>query len=534
MAETEVTKTLLRVESVIGENTKQVMLREVLDIPDVKPPVQQVIDQIIVPEVTSTTVIAGKVIVEGVLNLKVIYEGKTPYQTVHVAEFTIPFKDFVEVAGAFPGATAFVDVIVEHISFDVPPAGDPIIAQIVLAIFVKVVEAVQVEVVTDVKGPPGLQVRKELLKTENVIGEGTRQVIIREELDIPETKPDVAQVLGEIATTRITNVTIIDGKMIVAGVIDLKVIYEGITPYQTVHTAHFTIPFKDFVPVPGARPGMRAIVSTAIEHISFQVPPEGDPITVQIVLGIFAKVVEELQLEVVVDVFGIEGLEVTKELIRTEAVVGENAEQVLATQTVQVPPQKPCVAQVVDFVATPKVTERIIIVDKVKVGGVVALKIVYEGDIPEQTVHVLETNVPFLGLVEVPGTRPGMRADVRVRVEHISADILSLIPSERCPRVRVQIVVGIFVKVVFAIQIEVVTDVKIPAPEGICIAVVLGDRVNVRTGPSTGFPVITQVNRGDRVLIIAFEGEWSKVQLPDGRIGFIFSRLVKCIEPPLG
>jgi len=50
---------------------------------------------------------------------------------------------------------------------------------------------------------------------------------------------------------------------------------------------------------------------------------------------------------------------------------------------------------------------------------------------------------------------------------------------------------------------------------------------NIRSGAGNEFPVLTTVNKGDRLTIIGERGEWFNVRLEDGKEGWINSRVVK-------
>ncbi|MEW5899826.1 MAG: N-acetylmuramoyl-L-alanine amidase, partial [Bacillota bacterium] len=57
--------------------------------------------------------------------------------------------------------------------------------------------------------------------------------------------------------------------------------------------------------------------------------------------------------------------------------------------------------------------------------------------------------------------------------------------------------------------------------------VVQGDGVNIRSGPGTSHDVLAQVSRGARLPFIDRSADWYKVQLPDGKIGWIVAWYVK-------
>lgn len=53
-----------------------------------------------------------------------------------------------------------------------------------------------------------------------------------------------------------------------------------------------------------------------------------------------------------------------------------------------------------------------------------------------------------------------------------------------------------------------------------------GNRVNIRSGPGTTYPVLTTLSKGQRVKALGKQGEWYQVQLADGRVGWVYATLV--------
>jgi hypothetical protein len=67
-----------------------------------------------------------------------------------------------------------------------------------------------------------------------------------------------------------------------------------------------------------------------------------------------------------------------------------------------------------------------------------------------------------------------------------------------------------------------------PPPSGTTTVVtVIWTSANIRSGAGNEFPVLTTVNKGDRLTIIGERGEWFNVRLEDGKEGWINSRVVK-------
>ncbi|HBX23516.1 MAG TPA: N-acetylmuramoyl-L-alanine amidase [Desulfotomaculum sp.] len=60
-----------------------------------------------------------------------------------------------------------------------------------------------------------------------------------------------------------------------------------------------------------------------------------------------------------------------------------------------------------------------------------------------------------------------------------------------------------------------------PNSNGSTVALVNGNEVNIRLGPGTGHNVITRVSRGQRVGVLERNGDWAKVQLDGGIVGWV-------------
>ncbi|MEW6033157.1 MAG: DUF3794 domain-containing protein [Bacillota bacterium] len=156
---------LIKVGRVAGENTKQVIIEDqvCLDVPARK--VQDILA--VITEIESQ-VIRGKVLIEGTIHKQIFFVG--PDDIVRHQAVDVPFSALVEVSHAEPGMTAQVHPRIEHINWVLiretpdcpldnnfePPYVDlfrVVEQRIVLEIFVKVTETVQINVCIE-DGPP--------------------------------------------------------------------------------------------------------------------------------------------------------------------------------------------------------------------------------------------------------------------------------------------------------------------------------------------------------------------------------------------
>jgi len=82
----------------------------------------------------------------------------------------------------------------------------------------------------------------------------SKQFGVEEQLVIPDPKPDIEQLLEVIVHPRIDKCKIIDTplgkKLIINGHLKQQILYVADVPCQSVHSAHFTVPFCTFIEIP--------------------------------------------------------------------------------------------------------------------------------------------------------------------------------------------------------------------------------------------------------------------------------------------
>ncbi len=132
---------LLKLETVTGENTKQILVENVfcLPLPTIK--IREIIASI---RDLTTEVIEDKVIIQGILHKQIFFIANDNLEH-HQAE-DIPFSTFVDIPGATPGMNVRVDSRIETILFELEDS-NTLRQKVVIEFFIKVTETQQLSVV---------------------------------------------------------------------------------------------------------------------------------------------------------------------------------------------------------------------------------------------------------------------------------------------------------------------------------------------------------------------------------------------------
>lgn len=108
-----------------------------------------------------------------------------------------------------------------------------------------------------------------------------KEFVVEEKLTIPEAKPDIEQIVRVMAEATITSLKVIKTpaatsiggqvltgwKVIVEGFINQKVEYVADEPTQSVHAAHFKVPFSTFIVLPPDPTFTKDMVVNVIPYI---------------------------------------------------------------------------------------------------------------------------------------------------------------------------------------------------------------------------------------------------------------------------
>lgn len=290
----------MSLEILIGSGSKQVLIDEDFELPASEPDVEKFIKCMCDVEITNTKIIRNKIIIDGEVDMECIYTALKDDQSVYTLENTFKFSDFIEIQGAEQGMEVKVDAMVESCDAEVSEDNACNISPIiVLNIRARVLEDREVEVITEVQGAETLTTAT--LAIESLVGENSKQIVIRDAKELPAEKPDIDRIkevtVGDIT---IKDTDVIQDKVLVRGTIEFQVLYTSMKKDQAVYIIQRKVTFKTFIDVPGARPGDNADIDVNVEWVNAKM--DGCDLVIDAVLEVSARVTETVQREIVTDV----------------------------------------------------------------------------------------------------------------------------------------------------------------------------------------------------------------------------------------
>jgi len=287
-----VKKELLKVDSVVGEDTAFFTLTPTATLPITAKKIFRIISSV---RDVSAEVKENTVIVKGVIHKQIflVDEGDL---VRHVAE-DVPFTRTVDIPGARAGMDVQVRVRVRLEDFQlVDPPGRTLRQTLVVEAFVKVTEVLQLEVVVDVQGR-GTEVIKKLLKVDSVVVDVRQKETLRSTVTLPQKPLKILEIVASIVNLTAEART---DQVVVKGILHKQIFFVDEAGDLLRHFRE-DVPFTFVKTARGARPGMNVQVRANIVG-EIRTKLDGKELEQTAVIDIFAKVTRTVQLEVVVDV----------------------------------------------------------------------------------------------------------------------------------------------------------------------------------------------------------------------------------------
>ncbi|MEW6228823.1 MAG: DUF3794 domain-containing protein [Bacillota bacterium] len=410
-------------EAVVGEATGQVLEAGTVTLETAAIKVTEIRAT---PEITGVSVTPGEVEVTGNILKQLFFvgtDGANRHQAV-----VAPFSVVVAIPGALPGMNVQVRPEIRDVAFSLDPSGTLVAQQVLLDVFVKVTESVEI-ILAAGEGPA--------IKTERIVGRGSTEVM--EQVTVTLSQP-ATSIKNITATVQDVRARPIENKVILQGSIVKDVTF--ITAAGTEATESFTIPFADFAEVPGARPGLNVFVRAEVRAVIFDPAQAGTEIAQKIIVDLFVTVTETVELPVAIEPYG--------PLLKVQQVIGAGTAQILVEKIIKrvlpitivfaririrrvVQKQKQVLLEVsiplpipaVKIRSVDAVVENVtttVIGNQVLVEGVVRKQVFFVGI--DDIVHHVEETIPFSTLIDFPGLVPGVPVTTSVRVENVIVKIL--------------------------------------------------------------------------------------------------------------
>jgi nucleoid-associated protein YgaU len=306
-----------------------------------------------------------------------------------------------------------------------------------------------------------LELVRDLIKIDQVIGEEITQAMVEGDVVVPDSKPDVDKVLSTNGWVVITDKEVVDNKVILEGIVNVKSLYISHEGEQPLYHMEGSFGFTQQIELPDITNRMEADVQAEIEHVDSSIV-NGRKLYVKCVLNISGRVFERTQIDIIKDVKGIEDIQVLRDYMEMGDTIGENISRATVKQEFEIPADKPSIKEILTTDITIGERESRITENRIVLQGMLKMTTLYIGGGEDNSINSVEYQMPFSHYIEIAGAMPGMKEKMKYLVE----DHYSTVRENEEGQIRAieyEAVVKIEGKVETVQPVELLTDAYSPS-----------------------------------------------------------------------
>ncbi len=267
-----------------------------------------------------------------------------------------------------------------------------------------------------------LELIREAIKVNQVIAKDSAQTIVENDIIVPDTKPDISQILLFDGDAVVTNTEISGNKAVIYGIAVYKILYVSDDPEQTVKSINTNANFTHELDIEEAGENSKCKANCDIEHIDYNIL-NGRKVNVKAVIKSDYKLTSEGEQEIVSDLSGIEDVQILRNNANINCYIGANDTDYTIAEALEIPTGKPSVVEILrndikisgkDY----KVTE-----NKVVVKGELNVATLYIADDETRSIQTMEHEIPFTQFVDLYGAHESASCDIDYRVVNSSFEV---------------------------------------------------------------------------------------------------------------
>lgn len=254
-----------------------------------------------------------------------------------------------------------------------------------------------------------IELVKENIQYEQLLGENTADTVVQEEYIIPDTQPDVLKILMVDAKPSILNTEVMQDKVYLEGQVEFDVVYLGkIEDGAEICGVSYSAKFSNYVEIEGAAHKMIANTGFYVEHINCNAVNERK-ISVEVIIKLKSEVYSENDLEIVKDVTGLGDVQFLKNQTSIDKVVGNKSVDLVAKSHLQVPMENPQVANILKYDVNVHKKQVKVLEGKLELEAFAQINVLYKGK-DNGEIFNLSDDVLLSQEVELEGVNPTMNA----------------------------------------------------------------------------------------------------------------------------
>ena len=262
-----------------------------------------------------------------------------------------------------------------------------------------------------------IDVIKENIQFQQLLKENNTTTILRDEYLIPDTHPDVQEILSVEARPVLTNKEVVGDKVMVEGNVEYTVLYIPREDSMVVNSVSYSEKFSDYLDLDEGEHKIVCEVECDVEHINAKIMNERK-IEIEGVIELEWELYKSVEFDFVKDIEGTDEIEVLRRTESINRVATDKELELVGKSVLRVGMDKPEISTILNCSMNLHKKEVKVGEDKVYLGCYCKVNILYLSEETKEIVS-LEDDVYLSQEEEFVGVTPEMIPSVSFDIENV-------------------------------------------------------------------------------------------------------------------
>ena len=260
-----------------------------------------------------------------------------------------------------------------------------------------------------------VNIAKENLCINKLVAEKKDIIFVEGDMIVPDSKPDILNQIGTSGVICIYKKDLQEGKIRLDGNINTYIMYLPDGAGETVRGLNTNLDFSETIDIPNAMPDMQVALSSKIKSIECRVI-NGRKIGIKAAVEIYVKVFKNEEIEIVNDIQDASDIQMLKENIAVNSLVGVGQTKIYAKDTIQI--------DNIDLLAEILSTNLNIVGKDIKVSynkvltkAEAEIKLIYLTE--DNRINHITYKIPTVGFIDIPNVNEENICDINYEIKNI-------------------------------------------------------------------------------------------------------------------
>ena len=224
-----------------------------------------------------------------------------------------------------------------------------------------------------------MELVKENIECEQLLGENFSDTVVKSEYVIPDTHPDVYEILMLDAKPCIISKEIMQDKVFLEGQIEYNILYLAKEEGESgLHSVTYSSKFSNYVEIPGAISKMICEADCYVEHMEKMILNERK-ISIEGIIKLNCEVYKKYEFQTIKDVVGVEDVQFLRSPASVDKILSTVSQELIAKSHMQIAMEKPEIGNVIKCDVNLHKKETKISEGKVQTSAFALVNLIYRG-----------------------------------------------------------------------------------------------------------------------------------------------------------